>query len=142
MTWRWVAENRIREAQATGAFEGLRGEGQPLRIEDDSQTALEWRLAYRMLRNAGLAPAWLELDQQIREDAERARRELAAEARRGGEQGTEMERAREVFRSRLEVLNRQIDELNLKVPSPRWQRGRLDPAVEERRSLEGLPHKA
>ena len=56
-----------------GAFEDLPFRGQRLPIEDDS-AAGEWALAHRMLKNAGLAPPWIESDKEARAPARRARR--------------------------------------------------------------------
>lgn len=52
-----LAENRIAAAMAAGDFEDLRGRGSPLSLQDDSSVPLEWRLAFRLLRSRGLAPA-------------------------------------------------------------------------------------
>lgn len=49
-------EDRIRAAVARGEFQGLPGEGRPLKLEEDSLVPAELRMAYRILRNAGLVP--------------------------------------------------------------------------------------
>ena len=51
-----IAEERIREAQREGAFENLPGRGAPLQLEDDSAIPEELRMAYHVLRNAGMVP--------------------------------------------------------------------------------------
>lgn len=52
----FVAEQRIREAQDRGEFEGLPGQGKPLNLEDDSMVPEDLRMAYKVLRNAGYIP--------------------------------------------------------------------------------------
>ncbi len=52
-----LAERKIAEAVAKGEFTGLPGEGRPLDLEDDALVPEEERLANRILKNAGLAPA-------------------------------------------------------------------------------------
>ncbi|MBO4368759.1 MAG: DUF1992 domain-containing protein [Desulfovibrio sp.] len=53
----YIAEQRIEEAMAEGAFDNLPGKGQPLHLEDMSNVPEELRMAYKILRNAGcLAP--------------------------------------------------------------------------------------
>ena len=47
-----IAENKIREAQRDGELDNLPGEGQPLRLDDDSHIPSELRMAYRILKNA------------------------------------------------------------------------------------------
>ena len=51
-----VAERRIEEAQAQGAFDNLPGAGKPLEIEDLSHVPEDMRMAYKILRNAGCLP--------------------------------------------------------------------------------------
>jgi hypothetical protein len=52
----WIAEQRIQEAAAQGAFDDLPGRGKPLILEDDAHVPPELRMAYKVLRNAGYVP--------------------------------------------------------------------------------------
>ncbi len=49
-----LVEARIREAQARGEFDGLPGEGRPLRLDDDPLAPVELKSAWRVLCAAGL----------------------------------------------------------------------------------------
>ena len=111
-----IAENRLSAALAAGAFDGLAGHGQPLRLDDDSAVPPEWRLAYRLLRANGFAPAWIEAARAIRRDLARARADLQSVAP-GHPDRAEAETRYE--RCAL-VLNRRIAEANLACPSARW----------------------
>ena len=62
-----LAEARIQEAIQRGELRGLPGEGQPLRLEDDSAIPEELRAAYRLLKNAGFLPPELQLRREVRE---------------------------------------------------------------------------
>jgi hypothetical protein len=62
-----IAEARIQEAIDRGELRGLPGEGQPLRLEDDSAIPEELRAAYRLLKNAGFLPPELQLLRDVRE---------------------------------------------------------------------------
>ncbi len=65
-----IAERKIEEAIERGEFDDLPGAGQPLDLEDlDPSLPEELRLAYRILRNAGMSTA----DMAAEETAERAR---------------------------------------------------------------------
>lgn len=64
-SWESLVEKQIREAMEAGAFDGLPHQGEPLPLEDDS-AAGEWAMAHRMLRNAGMAPRWIESDKEAR----------------------------------------------------------------------------
>ena len=50
-------EAAIRDAIARGLFDDLPGKGKPLVFEDDSHVPVEERMAYRILRKEGIAPA-------------------------------------------------------------------------------------
>jgi hypothetical protein len=50
----WIAEQRIEEAVSRGEFAGLPGEGAPLPPEDNEHVPDDMRLAWRVLKNAGL----------------------------------------------------------------------------------------
>ena len=60
----WV-HDRLEEAIARGEFDDLPQKGKPIRIESNPfQPELD--LAFSRLKNAGMAPAWIELDRDIR----------------------------------------------------------------------------
>jgi len=64
-SWGSIVEKQIREAQARGDFDNLPGSGKPLDLEPDNPFAGEWSAAFRVAKNAGAAPLWVELDQEI-----------------------------------------------------------------------------
>jgi len=51
-----IAERKIAEAEREGALKDLPGEGAPLALDDDPLIPEDLRMAYRILRNAGLVP--------------------------------------------------------------------------------------
>ena len=70
----YLAEGRIEEAIARGEFDDLPGAGRPLELDDiDPLLPEELRLAYRILKNAGSAPA--EADETV--GRAKARKKLA-----------------------------------------------------------------
>ena len=60
-----IAENRILEAIENGLFENLKGQGEPLKLEDESHIPPELRMAYKILKNADCLPPELELRKEI-----------------------------------------------------------------------------
>jgi DnaJ family protein C protein 28 len=116
-----IAARRIDAAVAEGSFDGLPGAGLPLQLDDDRDTPEAFRLAFHLLKSAGMTPAWIELDRRIRSTAAGARARLASipadDPRR-----LDAERA---FRQTMREVNRSIDDLNLQVPSMHWQRRRV-----------------
>jgi hypothetical protein len=135
--WEYLAEEEIRKAIQKGQMENLPGEGKPLHLDKDPHTPSHLRLAYKLLRDNGLAPAWMLLGQEL--DEKRAR--LLANVRRGvrayqgvlGDAGrmADPQRAAEqrrradaawltahkTFCDAAAGINRQITSYNLKVPS-------------------------
>jgi hypothetical protein len=114
-------------------------------------------MAYKILKDAGYAPEWIELDKSIRGRLEKARAALARswswyQASRGrlgqdpaGPAEVERrhlesgwQRAMSAFQAEIEAINADIATLNLKVPNPRFQRARLD-AARERAQITGEP---
>jgi DnaJ homologue, subfamily C, member 28, conserved domain len=114
-----LAERRIVEALRAGAFDGLRGAGQPLRLESEEHVPPEWRAAFHLLRQAGLAPEWVVLGREIEADLAEARRKLAASD--GGAD------ARRHYQVEIDTINRKVDRFNLMTPHPSLQRPRLRP---------------
>ena len=101
--WHFIAERKIQEAMEDGAFEHLDGTGAPLDLSENPFEDPALRMAHRILRNNGFAPAWIEEGREI--DA--GIRYLKASFHRLDE----VERAQ-----RVEILNRRIAAYNLKTP--------------------------
>jgi len=60
-----LAERKIEEALARGEFDDLPGTGRPLDLADDSLVPEDLRVAFRILKNAGVAPAEVEARRMI-----------------------------------------------------------------------------
>jgi hypothetical protein len=88
-----------------GAFDHLEGSGQPLALDDNPFEDAADRMAYRLLKNNGFAPAWLEDARDI--DAECAA--LLKDVSRG-------RITRDNVAPRIAELNRRIERFNLAVP--------------------------
>lgn len=148
--WNWEnwVDQQIREAQERGEFDNLPGTGKPLDLTPNPY-AQGQELAFKVLKDAGYAPDWIELDKAIRSKLESARaalcrqwqwretrlRELSehldswSEAERN-RVSTGWQDAVAAFEMELEIINQEIAELNLRVPGTRFQRFRLDAACE------------
>lgn len=60
-----IAERRITEAIARGELRDLPGQGKSLDLDDDVLVPEEWRLAHRILRNAGFVPEQVTLRREL-----------------------------------------------------------------------------
>ncbi|WP_462269973.1 DnaJ family domain-containing protein [Desulfobacter sp.] len=59
-----IVEERIKTAQNQGRFDNLEGKGKPLLFED-SPVPEEFRMAHKILKNAGFLPPEVEIRKQI-----------------------------------------------------------------------------
>ncbi len=133
-TWESLVDRQIREAMEDGRFDDLPFRGEPIPLEDDS-LAGEWALAFHMLKNAGVAPPWIEADKDVRALLDRLDALLARAA-------TASPLARSRHRKDLERLvveiNAAIARLNAEAPTDRQHRGPLRLADELAR-FDALP---
>jgi hypothetical protein len=122
--WEPLVERLIREAQEAGRFDDLPDRGRPLRLIDDL-AAGEMATAYQVLRNAHVAPPWIEADKEVR--AHRHAIEALLEA---APRTRPVERARLVRRlfELADEHDRAVARLDILAPSPRRQRRPLDRA--------------
>ena len=59
-----LVEERIKKAQKEGSFDNLEGAKKPLKF-DDQNVPEEFRLAHKILKNAGFLPPEIELKKKI-----------------------------------------------------------------------------
>jgi DnaJ family protein C protein 28 len=140
--WNSWIDRAIRKAQEEGQFDNLRGAGRPINWADESLVDDAWLMAFRVMREQGFAPEWIELNKEIREELEKGRMAIAqtwrwrqerlADARPSERRYIEVEwrRARGAFAETLAELNAKIANFNLMVPIPHLQRFKLDLAEE------------
>jgi hypothetical protein len=121
-TWESLVERQIREAMDEGAFDELPYSGEPLPIEEDS-AAGERALGFRVLRNAGVAPPWIEADKEVR--ALLTDRD-ALMTRALGAGSPARPRLRRELEGIVLQVNRAIERLNAEAPTDRQHRRPLD----------------
>ncbi len=120
-------ERMIREATERGEFDDLPHHGRPL-PRPPGPGAGEWEMAFTMLRNAGMAPPWIEADKECR----RLRAEcdaLLERARHASPASHDWYRRR--LRELITAHARATDSLNASAPSARLHRRPLSLADEE-----------
>lgn len=134
-SWESLIDQKIREAMAQGKFDDLSGKGKPIDLSENPFEDPDWRMAHRMLRNAGLALAWIEERKDIDTELEAARTILArawlvSQNARGSEHSRSAEarwlKALADFREKATELNRRIDLWNLKAPAIGFHRKRIN----------------
>ncbi len=125
MNWTKLVEDQIREAMERGEFANLPGAGKPLDLAENPYTPEELRLAYKLLKDSGYAPLWIELHKEIEADiAATGRlvenyRQLAASDR---PLETALAYLRDTYAQRLAEIHEKIKSFNLQVPIARLQK--------------------
>jgi hypothetical protein len=125
-TWESLVERQIREAMDEGKFDDLPFRGQPIPIEDET-LAGEWALAFRVLRNAKVAPPWIESDKAVRALLER--RDVLL-ARAAGASPLARRRERAELEALIVAINAAVARLNAEAPTDRQHRRPVDPIAE------------
>ena len=123
-----IVERQIREAMEDGAFDELPYRGMPIPLDDDL-AAGERALGFRVLRNAGVAPPWIEADKEVRERLGQ-RDALLARAAVAGTSPLARARLRRAFERVVAEANRAIERVNAEAPTDRQHRRLLDPEAE------------
>lgn len=72
------ARRQLDEAAASGLFERTAGRGKPLALTpDDPNVPADFRLAFRVMRDANVSPPWIALAREVEQKLDQLRRELA-----------------------------------------------------------------
>ena len=119
--WESLIERQIREAMQEGRFDSLPHQGEPL-PNDDNPLAGDWGLAFHLLRNAGVAPPWIQADKEVRELLERRDTILARAAAGPAPSPTARRRDRAALEDLVIRVNAAIARLNVEAPTDRQHR--------------------
>jgi DnaJ homolog subfamily C member 28 len=124
-------EEQIQTARERGAFDNLRGMGQPLKLEVNAYAG-EKALAYSLLKNNDCVPAEVELAREIRQELERLEVQRTTFSQRGRNlrhrrvppfpsekraYNHAVTKALAAYETSLHELNRKILTLNLTAPA-------------------------
>lgn len=123
--WQGLVEQRIQEGMEQGLFDNLRGMGKPLNLDEDQFVPDEMKMAFRLLRSNGLAPLWVELNKEIREDIARMVRMREHVHSRADLNAIEREHLRRDYLRRIEDINGKIINYNIVAPSSQVHLGLL-----------------
>jgi hypothetical protein len=117
-TWESLVDRQIREAMEDGRFDDLPFRGERIPLEDDERAG-EWAMAFHMLKNAGVAPPWIEADKEVRSLL--GRRDAILERAAGASSIARSRYRRDLERSVVEA-NAAIARLNAEAPTDRQHR--------------------
>jgi hypothetical protein len=116
-TFESLIDQQVRAAEEAGQFKDLAGAGQPLNLDDDQHVPEEFRAGFRMLKNAGAAPPWIELQQTIRAEQAALAQWIEQTNRRWERLGPQQRATLGAeYGDKLRNLNKQISTFNLIAP--------------------------
>jgi len=134
-----LVEEKIRKAMERGEFSNLEGKGKPLNLEERPFEDPAMRIPFKILKDAGFAPYWIELSKEIDAEIEGSRMLFEKfleglawrKARKGYIEITpELEHRREevieTCCQKIENANKKIDLYNCIVPIYWMQRKKVD----------------
>jgi DnaJ family protein C protein 28 len=127
-SWGDHIEQQIRDAMERGEFDNLPGQGKP-QVFAQAHGDPSMEMANKIVRDAGFAPAWLELEIDIEHEQSQTETSVLRSWRwRETNRGDAIEdprwveaewrKARELFEQRLKALNTKILSYNLLLPPP------------------------
>jgi DnaJ homolog subfamily C member 28 len=132
-----LIDRRFRAAEAEGLLRDLPGAGRPLPPDEALAVPEDLRTGFRLLRGAGYAPAWIELQKELRAEQARVAQAISVAVRRWPELGPRDRTAlREELVVRLRELNSRTLTYNLSAPPAAGQFPLLQ-IEQELRGLEG-----
>jgi DnaJ homolog subfamily C member 28 len=116
-----LIERQIREATEEGRFDNLPHQGKPL-PNDDNPYAGDMGLAFHILKNAGVAPPWIEADREVRELLGERDALLARAAAGDAPSAFTRPRARATLEDLVIRINAAIARVNAEAPTDRQHR--------------------
>lgn len=119
--WESLVERQIREAMDEGKFDDLPHQGEPL-PNDGNPYAGDRGMAFHVLRNAGVAPPWIEADKEVRELLARRDAILARAAAEPARSAVARDRDRAALEDLVRRINAAIARLNAEAPTDRQHR--------------------
>jgi hypothetical protein len=122
--WDTLIERQIREAMETGKFNELPHQGKPL-PNDENPYAGDMALAFHMLKNAGVAPPWVEADKEVRELLAKRDQIIKRAATGGAPSVFARKRDRESLTRLVKDANTAIAKVNTESPTQREHRRSL-----------------
>ncbi len=127
--WETLIDRQIREAIAAGEFENLPFQGEAL-PNDGNPLAGDRELAFHLLKNAGVAPPWIEDDKEVRRLLEQREAIFTRATADPGPSAFARKRDRAALEELVIRINAAIARVNAEAPTDRQHRRPLVSADE------------
>jgi Domain of unknown function (DUF1992) len=123
--WDTLIERQIREAMERGQFDELPHRGQPL-PNDENPYAGDMAVGFHVLKNAGVAPPWVEANKEVNELLAKRDAILKRAASGSGPSVFALKRDRDALADLVVRANRAISKVNAEAPTVTAHRRPLD----------------
>ncbi len=116
--WETIVDIAIRKAMEAGEFNNLPGEGQPLDLSVDPYAPADMQLAYKIMKQNGIAPDWIVQSKALVAKLEswQSRLNAAHKSYKTTNNVVMWLTAKEKLSEDAERLNKEIVAFNLKLP--------------------------
>lgn len=117
--WETAIDTAIRKAMEAGEFDNLPGEGRPLDLNSDTNIPSDMRLAYKIMKENGIAPDWVMQGKMLTAKMQswQSRLKRAYQTFSAHHESAKWHSAREQLILDAEQLNKEIISFNLKLPA-------------------------
>ncbi|MCJ7626002.1 MAG: DUF1992 domain-containing protein [Anaerolineaceae bacterium] len=119
-----IAEQKILAAIRAGEFDDLQGKGKRLLLEENTFVPDDFRLANKVLINAGYKLAWIESWQDIEQEI-RSLRDSFQSTWHYAQLDIEKIQCQRMIAEKIGTINKKILDYNLSVPLPEFQKSIL-----------------
>ncbi len=117
--WETGVDIAIRKAMEAGEFDNLPGQGQPLDLSVDPNVPADMQLAYKIMKQNGIAPDWIVQSKTLtaKLDSWQTRLKAAHKNYRTTNNAGAWFTAKDKLTEDAEKLNKEIVAFNLKLPA-------------------------
>jgi hypothetical protein len=121
--WESAIDKLLRDAQQSPEWKNLPGEGRPLPLDENPFAPADQKMAYKILKDNDMAPAWIMDGRELDAKRERLIKQVTRAKASGAASAAQVSQA---LRDAVKDFNNQVLSYNLKVP----------PAIPQKRFLD------
>lgn len=104
--WQSRIDEQLKKALESPEWQNLPGQGKPLNLNQDPHTPPEMRLAYKMMKDNGFAPDWIEESKALDTLRETLYAQIEKQANRSA-----------ALQTAIDTYNKRVLSYNLKAPA-------------------------
>jgi DnaJ family protein C protein 28 len=111
--WQSAIDKMLRDAQQSSEWQNLPGEGRPLNLDDNPYAPADQKLAYKILKDNDMSPAWIMDGKELEATREKIMKRIGRAKAAGI---TSSSYVSDSLRDAVKDFNTKVMNYNLKVP--------------------------